>query len=84
MALAGEANAIERYSRTISLKIGANLRLAELLAKLLYTFPRFCYRHILSNPSATRAMGRIFSGQMAYRELPLAVWSKAIRQLSWR
>ncbi len=69
-ALSRDEKAIERYTEVIREEIGKDMKWAELLAKVLYNFPGLCYRHLLKRPSASRAMGRIFCGEMSYRELP--------------
>lgn len=75
-AISNSDSAIEKYTETIKREIGQDLRWAELLAKVLYNFPGFCYKRILKNPSASRIMGKIFCGEMRYRDLPLQLLLK--------
>ncbi|AGY59553.1 geranylgeranyl reductase family protein [Gloeobacter kilaueensis] len=76
-ALAGEPNALERYSEQIKREWGEDLRWAERLAQVFYAFPRIAYRVGVQQPSATRTMGKILSGSLRYRD----VAERAIRRL---
>jgi geranylgeranyl reductase family protein len=77
-ALAGETTALEDYSRIIATELGSEMRLAARLAKAFYTAPHLSYKAILNQPSATRAMGKIFTGELKYADMV----QKALRRLS--
>lgn len=77
-ALTGSTTALEDYSRIIAAELGSEMRLAARLAKAFYTAPHLSYRAILNQPSATRAMGRIFTGELKYADMV----QKALRRLS--
>lgn len=70
-ALAGNENAVPGYTQTITREVGTNMKWAGIFANFLYSHPRFCYNYILKNPSVIKAMGKLFSGEMRYRDVPL-------------
>lgn len=69
-AISGDTNAIKNYTETIKKELGKDMKWAEILAWLLYSHPQFCYRNFLKNPSISKTMGKIFCGEMHYRDLP--------------
>ncbi len=77
-ALSGDEEALANYSQVVIDEIGKEMKLATRLAKAFYSAPRFCYRTIVSQPSATWAMARIFAGEVKYADMA----QKALRRLS--
>ena len=76
-ALNGKSNALAEYTQIIATELGSEMRLAARLAKAFYTAPHLSYKAILSQPSATRAMGKIFTGELKYADMV----QKALRRL---
>ncbi|ERN40072.1 geranylgeranyl reductase family protein [Rubidibacter lacunae KORDI 51-2] len=68
-ALAGDLDAIAGYSQTISTEWGTEMIWARRLADLFYRFPRLGYQMGVKRAGATRAIGRILSGEARYSEL---------------
>lgn len=77
-ALAGEPAALADYTQTIATELGSEMRLASRLAKAFYMAPHLSYKAILNYPSATRAMGRVFTGDLKYSD----VVQKALQRIS--
>ncbi|MGC1525012.1 MAG: geranylgeranyl reductase family protein [Phormidesmis sp.] len=77
-ALGGDEAALAGYTRAIASEIGSEMKLATRLAQAFYLAPHFSYRTIMQQPSATRAMVKIFSGELKYADMA----QKALRQLS--
>ncbi len=78
LALAGDSAALANYSHIIATELGREMRLASRLAKAFYTAPKLGYRTIIKQPSATRAMVKIFTGELKYADMV----QKALRRLS--
>ncbi|CAN5804029.1 geranylgeranyl reductase family protein [soil metagenome] len=78
LAIAGDSDALANYSRIIADELGSEMRLASRLAKAFYTAPKLGYRTIIKQPSATRAMVKIFTGELKYADMV----QKALRRLS--
>ena len=78
LTLAGNSDALASYSRIIANELGSEMRLASRLAKAFYTAPKLGYRTIIKQPSATRAMVKIFTGELKYADMV----QKALRRLS--
>lgn len=77
-ALNGSKSALADYSHTVKNEIGCEMRIAARLAKAFYLAPRLSYRTIMSQPSATWAMAKIFTGELKYAD----VVHKGLRRLS--
>ncbi|MEL6456146.1 MAG: geranylgeranyl reductase family protein [Cyanobacteria bacterium J06623_5] len=77
-ALRGEAGALADYSQVIATELGSEMRLASRLARAFYMAPKLGYRTIIKQPSATRAMVKIFTGELKYADMV----QKALRRLS--
>ena len=77
-ALNGESEALADYTRAIATELGSEMKLASRLAKAFYMAPHLSYKAILNYPSATRAMGRVFTGDLKYAD----VVNKALKRLS--
>lgn len=78
LALSGDAKALENYTQIVKDEIGSEMKLAARLAKAFYLAPHFSYRTIMSQPSATWAMARIFAGELKYADM----MQKALKRLS--
>jgi len=77
-ALSRQANALEQYSETIAAEWGAEMKWAQRLAGVFYRVPKLGYQIGVKQPSATRRMGQLLSGEMGYRD----VANSAIQRLS--
>ncbi len=77
-ALNGESEALADYTKIIATELGSEMRLASRLAKAFYMAPHLSYKTILNYPSATRAMGRVFTGDLKYAD----VVQKALKRIS--
>ena len=77
-ALNGKATALADYTRIVAAEVGSEMRLAARLAKAFYTAPHLSYKAILNQPSASLAMGKIFTGELKYAD----VVQKALRRIS--
>jgi len=77
-ALGGDETALAGYTKAIAAEIGSEMKLATRLAQAFYLAPHFSYRTIMQQPSATRAMVKIFSGELKYADMA----QKALRRLS--
>ncbi|MBC6472828.1 MAG: geranylgeranyl reductase family protein [Hormoscilla sp. GM102CHS1] len=77
LALAGDGNALEKYTQVMSAEWGADLKMAGRIAGAFYRFPGVGYK-IIKQPVATQVMSKILCGQLSYAE----VASTAIKRLS--
>jgi len=77
-AIAGELNALERYTQTITEEWGADMAWAQKLATVFYRIPGIGYKVGVKRPSATQRMGQILCGEMSYGD----VAGRAMKRLS--
>ncbi len=77
-AIHGEPEALANYTKIVAAELGSEMRLASRLAKAFYIAPHLSYKAILNYPSATRAMGRVFTGDLKYAD----VVQKALNRIS--
>ncbi|MGJ3246114.1 MAG: geranylgeranyl reductase family protein [Elainellaceae cyanobacterium] len=77
-AIAGESDALERYTQTIHQEWGADLVWAQRLAGLFYRVPNIGYNVGVKRPSATQKMGQILCGEARYADIA----NKAMKRLS--
>lgn len=77
-ALAGNLNALEKYSQAISEEWGADMKWAQRLAGAFYQFPKLGYTVGVKRPSATIIMAKILCGELRYSE----VVGRALKRLS--
>ncbi|MGC1306113.1 MAG: geranylgeranyl reductase family protein [Phormidesmis sp.] len=77
-ALNGDTEALANYTKVIATEWGSEMRLAARLAKAFYAAPHLSYKAILNQPSATRAMVKIFTGELKYADMV----QKALKRLS--
>jgi len=77
-AIAGELNALERYTQTIAEEWGADMAWAQKLATVFYRIPGIGYKVGVKRPSATQRMGQILCGEMSYGD----VAGRALKRLS--
>ncbi|MEL6815930.1 MAG: geranylgeranyl reductase family protein [Cyanobacteria bacterium J06598_3] len=78
LALSGDESALANYTEIVKTDIGSEMRLAARLAQAFYTAPHLSYKAILNQPSATLAMGKIFTGELKYADMV----GKALKRLS--
>lgn len=77
-AIAGDINALEKYSQAIDEEWGADMAWAQKLAGLFYRFPGIGYKVGVKRPSAPQIMGKILCGQLRYKD----VADRAIKRLT--
>jgi geranylgeranyl reductase family protein len=77
-ALAGDQNALQRYTEIINNEWGEDMVWAQRLAGLFYRVPGIGYRVGIKRPSATERMGQILCGELRYAD----VANRAIKRLS--
>ena len=77
-ALAGDINALEGYTETMSQEWGGEMVWAKRLAEVFYRFPKVGYGVGVKRPSATATMYKILAGELGYSD----VASKAIARMS--
>lgn len=77
-ALAGDVNALERYTQIIADEWGTDMVWAQRLAGLFYRAPGIGYKVGIKRSSATERMGKILCGEMRYAD----VATRAIKRLS--
>ncbi len=68
-ALAGDINALEKYSEAINEQWGTDMAWAQKLAGAFYRFPSIGYKVGVRRPSAVRIMGKILCGQLRYGDV---------------
>jgi geranylgeranyl reductase family protein len=76
-AIAGDINALEKYTQVISQDWGTDMAWAQRLAGVFYRMPGVGYRLGVKRPSATKQMGRILCGEMRYADIA----NRAIKRL---
>lgn len=76
-ALAGEGDALEKYTQVISAEWGADMKMAGRIAGAFYRFPGVGYK-MVKQPIATQVMSKILCGQLSYAE----VSGTALKRLS--
>lgn len=77
-ALAGEENALEKYTQVINEDWGSDMGWASKLAGTFYRFPKAGYQLGIKRPSATESMLKIMCGELRYSE----VVNRALSRLS--
>ncbi len=77
-AIAGDINALERYTQVISEEWGADMLWAQRLAGVFYRIPGVGYKVGVKRPSATERMGKILCGEISYSD----VADRALKRLS--
>lgn len=77
-ALAGDINALERYSEVIAQEWGTDMVWAQRLATVFYRVPGIAYKVGVKRPGATQRIGQILCGQLRYQD----VAANAIKRLS--
>jgi geranylgeranyl reductase family protein len=77
-ALAGDINALERYSEVIAQEWGSDMVWAQRLAAVFYRVPGVAYKLGVKRPGATQRIGQILCGQLRYQD----VAANAIKRLS--
>ena len=77
-AIAGDINALEKYTQVISEQWGTDMVWAQRLAGVFYRIPGIGYKVGVKRPSATQRMGQILCGELRYGD----VASRALKRLS--
>lgn len=77
-AIAGNANALENYSKTVSEEWGSDMVWAQRIAGAFYRFPGLGYKQGIKRPAATSYFARILCGQLRYSHIA----NTAIKRLS--
>lgn len=77
-AIAGDINALEKYTQTIAEEWGGDMAWAQKLAGVFYRIPGIGYKVGVKRPSATERMGQILCGEMSYGDIA----SRALKRLS--
>lgn len=76
--LAGNANALENYSKIISEEWGSDMVWAQRIAGAFYRFPGLGYKQGIKRPAATTIFVKILCGQLRYSDIA----STAMKRLS--
>ena len=77
-AIAGDPNALEKYTQAIAEEWGADMAWAQKLAGVFYRIPGIGYKVGVKRPSATQRMGQILCGELSYGD----VAGRALKRLS--
>lgn len=77
-AIAGNLNALEKYTQVISEEWGAEMAWAQRLAGVFYRIPAVGYKVGVKRPFAPQVMGQILCGEMSYGD----VAGRALKRLS--
>jgi len=77
-AIAGDLNALEKYTQVINEEWGSDMVWAQRLAGVFYRIPGIGYKVGVKRPSATQRMGQILCGEIRYGD----VGSRALKRLS--
>ncbi|MBD2260908.1 geranylgeranyl reductase family protein [Pseudanabaena sp. FACHB-2040] len=80
-ALAGDLNALERYTQVMHTEWGADMVWAQRLASLFYRFPALGYQIGVKHPTGVDRMVKILSGEMRYADVVNRVIQKMGRGL---
>lgn len=76
-ALAGEGDALEKYTQVINEEWGSEMVWAQRLAGAFYSIPKVGYKVGIKRPGATESMLKILSGELRYSE----VANRALKRL---
>ncbi|MBD2409582.1 NAD-binding protein [Nostoc calcicola FACHB-389] len=68
-ALAGDTNALEKYSEAINQEWGTEMAWAQKLATAFYRFSNISYKVGIKHPSAPQVMGKIMCGELRYGDI---------------
>ena len=77
-AIAGDIDALEKYTQIIGEQWGTDMAWAQRLAGVFYRIPGVSYKVAVKRPSATQTMGKILCGEASYGD----VAGRAIKRLS--
>ncbi|HBB33598.1 MAG TPA: dehydrogenase [Cyanobacteria bacterium UBA8803] len=76
-ALAGEGNALEKYTQVVQEEWGSDMVWAKRLAGAFYSLPKVGYKVGVKRPTATTIMLKIMCGELRYSE----VVNRALKRL---
>ncbi|MGC9527145.1 MAG: geranylgeranyl reductase family protein [Limnospira sp.] len=68
-AIAGNMNALERYTEIMVEEWGKEMLWAQKLAQIFYRFPQLSYQVGVKHHSAAATMSRIFAGELSYSDV---------------
>lgn len=68
-ALDGDPHALPRYSEIIAQEWGTQMRWAQRIAWLMYSFPQLAYQVVIKHPTGSDRMVEIFAGELAYGDV---------------
>lgn len=68
-ALAGKAEALAQYSRTLHESWGADMQWAQRIAQVFFRVPKIGYRVGIKRPTATQRLGQILAGEVSYADI---------------
>lgn len=77
-AIAGDLDALEKYTQAISEQWGADMAWAQKLAGVFYRIPGIGYKVGVKRPTAPQRMGQILCGEMSYADIA----GRALKRLS--
>lgn len=77
-ALAGDIDALAKYTQVISEQWGTDMAWAQRLAGVFYRIPGVSYKVAVKRPTATQTMGKILCGEASYGD----VAGRALKRLS--
>ena len=77
-ALAGEEDALQKYSLVMKEEWGNEMEWARRIAEVFYRFPKVGYKFGIKRPSATQTMVKLLCGEVRYSE----VANRALQRLS--
>jgi flavin-dependent dehydrogenase len=77
-ALAGQTDAIAKYSEVMAEEWGADMKWSQRMAAAFYQFPKVGYKVGVKRPAATVIMAKILAGELRYSD----VAGKAIKKMS--
>ncbi|MEH2068759.1 MAG: geranylgeranyl reductase family protein [Nostoc sp.] len=77
-ALAGDLNALEKYSQAISEQWGTEMAWAQKLAGAFYRFPNIGYKVGVKHPSAPQVMSKVMCGEVRYSDVTIRALKRLI------
>jgi geranylgeranyl reductase family protein len=78
LALGGDAQALENYTKIMQTEWGQEMIWAKRLARIFYTAPKIAYHAAVKRPDATEKLIKLFNGKLTYA----AVTQRAINRVS--
>ncbi|MEN9227735.1 MAG: geranylgeranyl reductase family protein [Gloeomargarita sp. GMQP_bins_44] len=82
-ALAGDRDALARYTATVQNTWGRDMVWAKRLAQVFYRWPGLAYRVGVKRPGATRKFAELFTGKTHYEAVAHLAWQRLQQALPW-